>query len=341
MTTTAESRAAFRLALAKHEAPRALGWTAATVGVLSLLNPLINPAGFTPTDLLHVGVFAVMVLGAVLAGRTWMPAAASPWIVAVCALTVVGAFQFEVWSEPTALGVVYVLMAMLAYGPFTLSFGVMSAAAIPMMLGFAIAAEQWAPDDVARWIAAALAALLIGGVILRVRLQGIDALGELTETNRELATRDALTGAFNRRGVEERAPEIIALAGRQKAPVFVAFVDVDGLKAANDRFGHEFGDSVLTAVAQSVKATMRAADIVARWGGDEFIVLGIGRPLPPDVIEERLHGHIAGQGLDPAKWSGDVSIGVAMAEADEVQFIELVRAADVHMYQRRRTRRAL
>ena len=65
-----------------------------------------------------------------------------------------------------------------------------------------------------------------------------------------------------------------------------------------------------------------------------------GQPLPPDVIEERLHGHIAAQGLDPAKWSGDVSIGVAMAEADDVQFIELVRAADVHMYQRRRTRRA-
>jgi diguanylate cyclase (GGDEF)-like protein len=335
----ARARSVFRLAQARRESPTALWWTAGTIAVLSLLNPIINPAGFTGTDLLHLGVVVVFVVGALLSGRPWMPAAAIPWIVATCATVVVLSFQWEVWVDPTALGVVYILLPMLAFGPFTLSLRVMAVAAVPMLVGYGFALRDWVPGDLARWIAAAVAALLIGAVLLRLRLIGIDELGAATNRQRELATRDSLTGVLNRRGVEERAPSLIALARRQKDVVFAKFVDVDGLKAANDRFGHDFGDEVIRATGEALQDCVRAGDLVGRWGGDEFIVVGVGQPLPPEALAARLRAHLSQSGIDLDRWPAALSIGTATAPAEEADFDALITEADADMYARRRTRR--
>ena len=332
-------RSEFRLAEARRESPAALWWTAGTIAVLSIINPIINPEGFTGTDVLHIAVAGVFVVGATLVGRPWMPAALIPWIVAICATVVVLSFEWEVWVDPTALGVVYILLAMLAFGPFTLSLRVMSAAAVPMMVGYVVALREWVPEDLPRWIAAASAALLIGAVLLRLRLTGIDALGAATDRQRELATRDALTGTFNRRGVEERVGELVATAARQRKDVFVMFVDIDGLKAANDAQGHEFGDQVIRVVADAVRNSMRASDVVGRWGGDEFIVLGIGEPTPLTQFLERLEAQFTASGIDRALWPGAVSLGAAVAPPASFDFDALIAAADADMYAQRRARR--
>ena len=340
MSDETRMRSAFRLAQARRESPAALWWTAGTIAVLSLLNPIINPEGFTGTDLLHLAVVAVFVVGALLSGRAWMPASVIPWIVGACATVVVLSFQWEVWVDPTALGVVYILLPMLAFGAFTLSLRVMAVAAVPMLVGYVFAIRDWVPGDLARWLAAAVAALLIGAVLLRLRLIGIDELGAATNRQRELATRDALTGVLNRRGVEEQAPSLMALASRQKDVVFAKFVDVDGLKAANDRFGHDFGDEVIRATGEALKASVRAGDLVGRWGGDEFIVVGVGQPLLPETLAERLRAHLSQTGIDLDRWPAALSIGTATAPAEEADFDDLITRADADMYARRRARRA-
>lgn len=334
-----DARGAFRLAQARRETPRGLGWVAATILVLSLVNPLTSGDGITYTEALHLGVVLVFATGAYLAGRPWLPAWLPPWIVGACALALVLSFQLEVWLHPTALGVAYILMSMLAFPPFTLSMRVSAVVAVPMTAGFVITMTRWAPDDIVRWVAAAAAALVTGGVILRLRLAGIDELGESTARQRDLATHDALTGVLNRRGVEERAVALMALARRQEQPVSVTFVDIDGLKAANDTHGHDFGDTVIVAVAGALRALVRESDLVGRWGGDEFIVVGMGEPPAPAHLEERLAARFAADGVDLARWPGRVSTGSAVTSAGGSDFVDLVVAADADMYQRRLERR--
>lgn len=87
------------------------------------------------------------------------------------------------------------------------------------------------------------------------------------------ARRDTLTGLANRRGLVERADVELARLARGAGPLVVACVDLDNFKAVNDREGHSSGDRVLQAVSRTMRANVRAVDVVARTGGDEFVLL--------------------------------------------------------------------
>jgi diguanylate cyclase (GGDEF)-like protein len=102
------------------------------------------------------------------------------------------------------------------------------------------------------------------------------AKAELEETNRELraiSIRDALTGAYNRRYLDERLAEAFALAVRQAQPLSVMICDVDDFKQINDTFSHAVGDEVLRVIAGILRQNVRQSDVVARFGGEEFVVL--------------------------------------------------------------------
>lgn len=102
------------------------------------------------------------------------------------------------------------------------------------------------------------------------------ARAELEETNRELraiSIRDALTGAYNRRYLDERLAEAFALALRQSQPLSVMICDVDDFKRINDTFSHAVGDEVLRVIAGILRGNVRQSDVVARFGGEEFVVL--------------------------------------------------------------------
>ena len=89
----------------------------------------------------------------------------------------------------------------------------------------------------------------------------------------EQATRDWLTGLYNRRYFEETLADHIEAAGRYKRDLSLILFDIDCFKQINDAQGHEAGDAVLQHFAQAIKATARKADIVCRLGGDEFAVI--------------------------------------------------------------------
>ena len=91
--------------------------------------------------------------------------------------------------------------------------------------------------------------------------------------------RDPLTGLANRRLLDELLGRAIQRAKRLGTPLSVVFLDLDTFKSVNDTYGHEAGDAVLRVTAARLQTAVRDADVVARYGGDEFIVVyeGIGR----------------------------------------------------------------
>ncbi len=95
----------------------------------------------------------------------------------------------------------------------------------------------------------------------------------LYEDARKLADRDPLTGFYNHRFLHERLGEEVVRAQRGRKPLGVLMLDLDDFKLVNDTFGHLFGDRVLTWTAELIRSTLRASDIPARYGGDEFAII--------------------------------------------------------------------
>ena len=318
---------------------RAMAVTCACFVSITVTNAMFGPQMAAVSVLLNSIVGIILLGSALVIRRADLPAAAPPWIAAGCAVVMVVAGQIQVWLKPDAASFVYIMLIMVAYGPLTLGWLPSIIAAVPMFAGCVIVSRQWPPVDATDWVIASLAALAIGMTLLWIRLRSINELGDLSDLVKELATKDQLTGLLNRRGIEDRIPELAATALRHKESVFALFVDVDGLKAANDDHGHLFGDEVITVVAEAVRAVARSADLVGRWGGDEFIVLGLGLAPSPDTFTQRVLEEIHRSGIDPAEWPGGVSIGAASVSQHQIDVNDLINQADHDMYTRRRARR--
>jgi diguanylate cyclase (GGDEF)-like protein len=148
------------------------------------------------------------------------------------------------------------------------------------------------------------------------------------------AVTDPLTGLYNRRALMERLSSEQARAERGGGELGAIVLDVDGFKRVNDIHGHEAGDVALQEIAQIVRATVRTADTVARWGGEEFAIV-----LPDATFEaargvaERLREATAQQPLSAAA-GGErltVSIGLAIFQSPEGE-LSILSRADQAMY---------
>lgn len=150
-----------------------------------------------------------------------------------------------------------------------------------------------------------------------------------------LALFDELTGLHNRRGFLTLAEHQLEVASRADRPVPLLFVDMDGMKTINDTYGHSEGDRALVQVAKFLRTALRASDLVARVGGDEFCILmvdgGGGSPIDVDRVVTKLRsGPPRGQRPYPLP----LSVGVAQLEPGSATSIEdLMRRADGAMYE--------
>lgn len=196
------------------------------------------------------------------------------------------------------------------------------------------------PGGETRWIHGRVRPLL-GGDGNPVRLTG--TIQDITERKlaeeafAHQAAHDALTGLPNRALFLDRLGQALARRQRHPSGVAVLFLDVDRFKWLNDSLGHAAGDELLVTVAGRLQTAMRGADSVARFGGDEFVVLCEG--VADEAEAEQLAGRVAAALSRPIAVGGDemtvtASIGIAYAPADgpDITPESLVRDADAAMY---------
>lgn len=165
---------------------------------------------------------------------------------------------------------------------------------------------------------------------------------ELMEANRrleELASRDSLTGIYNRRYFIELAERDLERASRTGAPVSLAMIDLDHFKLVNDTYGHLVGDEVLRLVVEIIGQSLRATDLFARVGGEELVVLMPDTPEPSAlIVAERLREAIASGTRDSrsAIVPVTVSIGLATAGTPPEPLDLLLDRADQALYAAKR-----
>jgi diguanylate cyclase len=181
--------------------------------------------------------------------------------------------------------------------------------------------------------------------LLSSRKQVDDAEGKIKQLEQELAQvselvhEDQLTGALNRRGLDEAFEREAARSNRSKSPLCVALLDIDDFKRLNDSFGHQAGDQALMHLSSVIKEALRPSDSVTRYGGEEFVILlpDVDLKVAVETIE-RLQRELTKKFFlhDNERVLVTFSAGIALRNSEESQEDVLGRA-DKAMYQAKKS----
>ncbi len=166
---------------------------------------------------------------------------------------------------------------------------------------------------------------------------------KLREQLRNDSIRDALTGLFNRRYLDEYLKQEIIKAKGNQQPLSIVMVDVDHFKRFNDTYGHDVGDMVLRELAKFLQSQVRESDIVCRYGGEEMTLIFINTPL--SIAKQRAENICSGvrelsiQNQGEILSSVTVSLGVACFPLDGTTGEEILQRADRALYQAKKAGR--
>lgn len=273
------------------------------------------------------------------------------WAVdAACALlALAGAAVVVATLDPDWVVVSMLGLALLPLGSPALAprVTVLAVAGVGWLAGLGravIETSSWTSAGYLAW-GRSLGALLLAGVLAAVVHGRIDRtqrrVDQALAFAEDATVHDPLTGLANRKGLTMLGAQILETARRRGDAVYCMFLDVDGLGRINSDLGHGAGDEILLTVAEALSRSTRATDAVARWGDDEFVVVGPGTGLAPLEMERRVRARcLESSPLPREQWAARISAGGAVLEPwDDGDVSTLLHQADREMQLRRALRR--
>lgn len=309
--------------------------------------PLANTVSWTGYLLILFGVRS-------FAGR---PARPLLYLLAIAA----AAIPLFLWNEPEGFAKRVVLIAVLVMACDLLlvreglllwrreqlvSGAILAALFAPTVVLFSIrgylaatgrlGTEMFPTDNTSQWLTAT------GTAFLLLRGSALLLLAAERSRNRlvTIAQHDPLTGAMNRSGLERAMIRIAADAGKRPGRLTLLLIDIDHFKSLNDTHGHAAGDRILQLFAEAARSELRASDVLARHGGDEFVALLPHMPTKDAVrVANRIRAAFARVLAD---WDGaplrqpTLSIGVAEGDAASDELETLLEQADEALYRSKR-----
>lgn len=327
-----------------------IAWLAPSMTLLFVMFATYDVASHPPAERgwrLATSLIPIGVLGAtaVLRRQRRIPPDRAGWVVAAGSLAVSVSLVITVHLSGLPSDVAYLLMMVVLNGAAALTGAqFLAAQSVPVIGATALLTAQSgivAEVNVVDWLVVLLVALVSSIALHVARARGFEELAQMQDLVEQRAATDPLTGLGTRRAFDRAFDDVRARATAAERDVLLVFVDVDGLKQVNDGLGHDAGDLVLLAVTRAMRKAARPDDVLIRWGGDEFAVLGIGGPDDAKALEEALVQRIEAFNPLHGEWPGLVSTGAATVCPAEADREELVSAADADMYARRRRRRGL
>jgi len=167
---------------------------------------------------------------------------------------------------------------------------------------------------------------------------------KLMKMLRDSSLKDGMTGLYNRRFLDEYVDKLKPRAIRQKINIGILMIDMDHFKMVNDSYGHDIGDLVLKELAQTLSESVRSADLVIRYGGEEFIILLMDIESEEKAMEvsEKLRRRIQDKDIDIGGGKylrKTISIGISMFPKDSDSIWQSIKYADIALYQAKNTGR--
>ena len=162
-------------------------------------------------------------------------------------------------------------------------------------------------------------------LVRRIELMKIEAM--------KISEYDSLTGIRNRRAFLNAAEYLLSLSVRSTIPLVFIFADLDNFKTVNDQFGHEMGDKVLKHFSEMARSIFRKSDVIARYGGDEFVMILTNASLgDAELAVQRLQNEFRNWARNSGLQTG-VSFGMAMVSKGENNLDDILRRADAALYE--------
>jgi diguanylate cyclase (GGDEF)-like protein len=272
-----------------------------------------HPRPTNLTGILVAAAVAYAVTGILVLGRDWLPESIFPTLTAAGTALITILVVCD-GTRPSAFELLYVWAAVYAFYFYSRGVAALEAAWIALASAAGLALTSSGAFPLFRW-------LMVTGTSV---MAGV-AVRQLVVQVRSLADRDTLTGVFSRRKYHEEIERELQRARRSRHPLALVLLDLDHFKQLNDERGHVQGDRHLYQSAQAWKKELRATDMLARFGGEEFVVV-----LPDTTMEQARDA--ADRLREVVPGGQTASAGVAIWDAQE-SATSLLKRADEALYE--------
>jgi diguanylate cyclase (GGDEF)-like protein len=297
-----------------HDIARGFAWVGIIVVLLGIVRAFLPHR--TVSDFAAIGAGLLFLAIAQIVARTRISTRLASWVwalsISVMAIATAVSARLDGIER---IGEVIVLVVLL--GAVSLTWPSFVVAALLVAGSFTALAFSFPDSYDPAWLAPLAFAFIASGMLMVLHRRSLGIIEEVDRLENQLGSTDVLTGVLTRQGVLTLSPQVRRIARRDAKPLFLMIIDIVDLAGANKNYGTAYGDDLLRAVADVIKSSSRDSDLLGRWSGDEFVLVGVGAEASIEALTARIVDSIEQSAVAVGKWPLRVSIGTAIGSPED------------------------